>query len=190
MGLNFLRAALLLAALTGVVGAVVLAGRASSKTDSLPGAGLLIFWMLTMFIGLAWSTLNWCLSFAAIFVVRDNQTTFAALTSAAGFCRNRPGPMAAAATWFGIAHAVAFTIAMSAVAFPLGLAEVLPGAMVLGGVILVAVLYFAIADFLYVGRLAAYVFLMEFPETIQQVSRQPLSDDDILSDIPGLIPGT
>jgi hypothetical protein len=195
MGLNFLRAAWLLAALIGVVGAVVLAGRASSKTDSLPGAGLLIFWMLTMFIGLAWSTLNWCLSFAAIFVVRDNQTTFSALASAAGFCLNRPGSMAAAATWFGIAHAVAFTIAMSAVAFPLGLAEVLPGAMVMGGVILVAVLYFAVVDFLYVGRLAAYVYLMEFPETIQPVSaqpvsRQPVSDDDILSDIPGLVPGT
>ena len=65
-------------------------------------------------------------------------------------------------TWFGIAHAVAFVIATSVVAFPLGFAEVLPGGMVLGGVILVAPLYFAVADSLYVGRLAAYVFLIDF----------------------------
>jgi len=39
--------------------------------------------------------------------------------------------------------------------------------MVLGGIILVALLYFAVADFLYVGRLAAYVFLTEFPQSFQ-----------------------
>jgi hypothetical protein len=36
--------------------------------------------------------------------------------------------------------------------------------------------------------LAAYVFLIEFPQSSSALSPRPLSDDDILSDIPGLAP--
>jgi hypothetical protein len=192
MGLNFLRAGALLAALVGSVGAVLLAGATSSKTDPSPGSALLIFWMLALFIGLAWSMLNWFLSLAAIFVVGDERTIFGALAAAADLCRSRRGAVLAAAAWFGIAHAVAFVSASSVSAFPLAFAEVLPAGMVLGGVILVALIYFAVADFLYVGRLAAYVFLIDVRESETQPSAlsiqppAPASDDDILSDIPGL----
>jgi hypothetical protein len=191
MGLNFLRAGALLAALVGVVGAMLLAGLASSRANPSPGSALLIFWMLCLFVAMAWSTLNWYLSLAAVFVVGDEHTTFEALAAAAGLCRSRSGAVAAIATWFGIAHGAAFMIASSVVAFPLAFAEVLPGGIVLGGVILMAMFYFAIADFLYVGRLASYVFLVEVPQNIpQSLSFQPQlpSDDDILSDIPGLVP--
>ncbi len=193
VALNFLRAGVMFAAVLAWVGAMLLASTASSETDPSPGSALLIFWMLTLFTGLAWSTLNWFLSLAAIFVVGEGRTTFGALTAAADLCRNRPAPMAAAATWFGVAHTVAFVIASSVAAFPLGFVEVLPAGMVLGGVILVTLIYFAFADFLYVSRLAAYVFLIEVPESIQQSApsiQAPASpsDDDILSDIPGLTP--
>ena len=191
MGLNFLRATSGLAALAGSVGAIVLAGAASSNTNPAPGSALLIFWMVMMFIGFAWATLNWFLSLAAIFVVSEGATTFGALKAAADLWRSRFGAVIAAGIWFGIAHSAAFVIATSVVAFPLAFAELLPAAMVLGGVIFLTLVYLAIADFLYVGRLAAYVFLAEFPESIQPsaVSIQPAwpaSDDDILSDIPGL----
>jgi hypothetical protein len=56
--------------------------------------------------------------------------------------------------------------------------------MVFGGLLLVMLLYFAAVDFLYVGRMAAYVFMIELmpgPEPAR-------SDDDILCDIPGLVP--
>jgi hypothetical protein len=51
------------------------------------------------------------------------------------------------------------------VGFPLGFAAVLPAAAVLGGIFLVTLLYFIIADFLYIGRLAAYVAIVEVPES-------------------------
>ena len=156
----------------------------SSPDDPSPGSALLIFWMLIMLIGLACSLLNWYLSLAAIFVVRDGASTFSALATATDFCRMRPGALAASGTWFGIAHAIVFVVASSAVAVPLGFAEVLPGGMVFGGVLLVALLYFAAVDFLYVGRLATYVFMLEEPEPSVALA----SDDDILSDIPGLVP--
>jgi hypothetical protein len=189
MGLNFLRAGGLLSTALSFVGAILLAGAASPKTDPSPGSALLIFWMLCFFIGLAWSTLNWYLSLAAIFVVGEEQTTFGGLAAAADLCRDRPGSVIAAGTWFGLAHTVAFVVATSVVAFPLAFAEVLPAGIVLGGVILVTLIYFAIADFLYVGRLAAYVFLVEdrIQPSALSIQSFPL-DDDILSDIPGLVP--
>ena len=186
--LNFLRAAAMLAAIIGVVGAMVVARAVSSPEDPSPGKVLLIFWMLTMLIGLAWPLLNWYLSLAAIFVVRDKASAFGALAKTTDLCRMRPGALAAAGTWFGIAHAIVFVVASSAVAVPLGFAQVLPGGMVFGGVLLVTLLYFAVVDFLYVGRLATYVILLEEPELEPEPPVVFPSDDDILSDTPGLVP--
>jgi hypothetical protein len=186
--LNSLRAATMLAATLGVVGAMLVAGAASSPDDPSPGKVVLIFWLLVTLIGVACPLLNWYLSLAAIFVVRDKASAFGALGKAVDLCRTRPGALFAAATWFGIAHTVAFFVASSAAAIPLGLAEVLPGGMVFGGLLLVTLLYFAVVDFLYVGRLATYVFLLEQPEAEPEPQQLPQSDDDILSDIPGLVP--
>ncbi len=186
--LNSLRAATMLAATVGVVGAMLVARAASSPEDPSPGKVLLIFWLLIMLIGLACPLLNWYLSLAAIFVVRDKVSAFGSLAKATDLCRMRPGALASAGTWFGIAHAIMFVVASSAVAVPLGFAEVLPGSMVFGGVLLVTLLYFAAVDFLYVGRLATYVFLLEEPEPEPKPSMLLPSDDDILSDIPGLVP--
>lgn len=186
--LNSLRAATMLAATVGVVGAVLVAGAASSPDDPSPGKALLIFWMLITLIGLACPLLNWYLSLAALFAVRDKASASGALVKATDLCRARPGSLAAAATWFGLAHIIVFVVASSAAAVPLGFAEVLPGGMVLGGLLLVTLLYFAAVDFLYMGRLAAYVFLIEQPEPGPKPAALPASDDDILSDIPGLAP--
>jgi hypothetical protein len=55
---------------------------------------------------------------------------------------------------------------------------VLPAGVILGGVLLVALLYFAIVDFLYVGRLAAYVAIVSFPErTLVPPTIQPSLPD-------------
>ena len=182
LALNALRAVTFLAAAVGIVGALLAARAASSSADPSPGSALLIFWMLIMLVGLACSLLNWYLSLAAIFVVKDGASTFAALAAAIDLCRSRTGSIAAALTWFGVAHTAVFVVASSAAAVPLGFSEVLPGGVVLGGLLLVALLYFAAVDFLYVGRLAAYVFMIEEPTALPL----PASDDDILSDIPGL----
>jgi hypothetical protein len=186
--LSSLRAANMLAAAVGVVGAMLVARAATSPDDPSPGKVLLIFWMLTMLIGLACPMLNWYLSLAALFVVRDRASAFGALARTTDLCRMRPGALAAAATWFGLAHAIVFIVASSAAAVPLGFAEVLPGGMVFGGLLLVTLLYFAVVDFLYVGRLATYVFLLEQPEPGSEPSVLLPSDDDILSDVPGLVP--
>ena len=164
-GLNFFRLCVTFAAMVGCFAAILLASAASGPTDRAPGSALLIIMTVTLLVWLAWSTVNWFLSTAAIFVVADGQDTFGAITAAVDLCRARPGSLFAAGTWFGLAHITAFVVASSMVAFPLGFAAVLPAGVVLGGVLLVTMLYFAVTDFLYVGRLAAYIAIVEMPES-------------------------
>lgn len=162
--LNFFRLGAALAASVGCVAAVLLGGAVSRPNNPAPGSTLLTVLTVTMLVWLAWSALNWFLSLASIFVVADGQDTFGAITAAVDLCQTHPGSVFAAQVWFGLAHLTAFVVASSVVAFPVGFAAVLPGSVVLGGVLLVTLLYFAIADFLYMGRLAAYVAILEMPD--------------------------
>jgi hypothetical protein len=192
--LNFFRLGTTLASAVGLFAAILLGGAVSRPDDPSPGSALLILLTITMLVWSAWSTLNWFLSLAAVFVVADGRDTFSAIASAVALCRTRAGSVFAAGTWFGLAHITAFAVASSVVAFPLGFAAVLPTGVVLGGVLLVTLLYFAVADFLYVGRLAAYVAILELPEPlvsteIAPINRTPLdpaidASELILSDVP------
>ena len=163
--LNVFRLGTTLAATVGCLAAVLLGGAVSRPTDPAPGSALLITMTVAMLVWLAWSTLNWFLSLAAVFVVADGRDTLGAIAAAVDLCRTRAGSLFAAGTWFGLAHLTAFVVAGSIVAFPLGFAAVLPAGVVLGGILLVTLLYFAIADFFYIGRMAAYTAIVEMPES-------------------------
>jgi hypothetical protein len=163
--LNFFRLGTALAAAVGCLAAIFLGQAVSQPSDPAPGSALLITLTVTMLVWFACSTLNWFLSLAAICVVADGHDTFGAIAAAVDLCRTRAGSIFAAGTWFGLAHLTAFAVATSVAAFPLGFAAVLPADAVLGGVLLVALLYFAVTDFLYAGRLAAYVAILEMPES-------------------------
>jgi len=168
--LNFFRLGATLAATVGCLAAVLLGEMASRPGDLSPGSAFLITLTVAMLVWLALSIVNWFLSLAAVFVVAHGQDTFGAIVAAVDLCQTRTGSIFAAATWFGLAHITAFVVASSAVGFPLGFAAVLPVAAVLGGVLLVTLLYLAVADFLYIGRLAAYVAMVELPESTVALS--------------------
>lgn len=165
-GLNLFRVAAALAASVGGFAALMLGTAVSPKTETAPGVSFLIVASVLLMVWLAWSVVNWFLSLASVFAVVAGENTFGSLSSAVNLCRDRTGSVFAAGTWFGLAHIVAFFVATSAVAFPLGFAAVLPPAVVMGGILVVALGYFAIVDFLYMGRLAAYVAMIEFPPTL------------------------
>jgi hypothetical protein len=213
MGLGFLRLTLVLAGLLAMVSSGVLAGFFSTPTDPQPGLAFLIFLPLVLLIALSWSSMNWFLSIASIFVVRDGSEVFAAVASTVSFCLRRSGPISWSSTVFAICHFVVFVIASSVVVFPLAFVGLLPGWIVASTVAVLTLLYFAITDFFYVGRLAAYVCILESPEepvrgaasmfiqpqvsafhpaipasasapSLSQTSDAWPSDDDILSDVP------
>jgi hypothetical protein len=197
--LNFLRASVALAAVFGFVGAAILAGFASPDTDPRPALALFLFLPLAALIWLVWGALNWLLSLAGMFAVRDGEDAVGSISMAVTLCRERTGPAAAVSFWTGLAHVVAFVGATMVASMPLGFAAVVPWRLVVVAVVLVTLAYFVLADWLYMARLAGYVCIAETPEAAfaplppapTPISAPPVEttidrDERILSDVPNL----
>ncbi len=203
--INFLRAAVALTVIFGLLGATILAGFASPPAKPQPGLAFLLFLPLAALICLIGWALNWLLSLAGLFAVRDGEDAIGAITAAMSLCRERTGAVFAVSIWTWLAHVVAFGAATTVVSVMLGTAGVLPGRVVALGVILLTLAYFVLADWLYIARLAGYVCIAEMPEALlaprpatlpvppvtPQAVPPPLRttidrDEPILSDVPGL----
>jgi hypothetical protein len=164
--LNFLRAAVAVAAVIGFAGASIVAGFASPASNRQPGVAFFLFLPLAALICWVWWALNWLLSLAGMFAVRDGEDAVGAISAAVAFCRERTGAVFAVSTWTGLAHLVAFVGASGAVSMPLGFAGVVPWRLLVLGMAFVTVVYFAVADWLYMARLAGYVCIAETPEAL------------------------
>ena len=197
--LNFFRVAVLLGMILALAGAAILSGFVSSTADPKPGLVFILFVPLAVLICFAAWTLNWWLSLAAIFAVRDGEDAMGALSTAVSFFRAHSGSVAAVSTWTGLAHLVAISVAMTAASLPLAFIQVAPARFIVAGMIVVALLYFVVADWLYVARLAGYICIAKMPE--QMLATPPLPpelprgdvaaiettidrDEPILSDLP------
>jgi hypothetical protein len=169
VGLNFLRTALALAALLGYLGALIIGGFAGSEAHPRPGLSLLIFLMLAAMVAVLWAAVNWYLSLAAVFVARGSEDTFSSLGAAIDLCRQRTGPVSAVSFWYSLLHLAAFVAATTVVFFPIAFLGLLPPGIVLIAIILITLIYFGVADWLYISRLAAYVAVVEAPEPVVAV---------------------
>jgi hypothetical protein len=205
MRLNFLRVAVALSALIGFAGATILAGFASPAAHPRPG---LVFVLLVPMLGVLayfWWALNWLLSLAAVFAVRDGDDALGSISSAVSLLRERFGAVTAVSSWTGVAHLVVFIGASTVVGIPLSTLGLLPWRLVALAVILVTLVYLSVADWLYMARLAGYVCIAEMPEALLRPLPPPTPllvppvstgpplqttidrDESILSDVPGLI---
>lgn len=186
--LNFLRAAVALAAVCGFVGAAILSGFVSPNEHPRPGLALLLFLPLAALVYLVWSSLNWFLSLAGVCAVRGSEDAVGAISAAVTLCRERAAAVTAVSTWTGLAHMVAFVGATTVVSMPLGFAPLVPWRLVVAAMIFITVGYFALADWLYMVRLAGYVCIAEMPEA--QFLRVPPSPPPVLfSGLQGAAPG-
>lgn len=199
---NFLRAAVALAAAFGFVGASILAGFASPEANPKPALAFMIFLPLAAFISLVGWALNWLLSLAGMFAVRDGEDAVGAIVAAVGFCRDRTGRVFAATIWTGLAHLCAFVAATTVVSTPMGFVTLVPWRLVVAIMMVATVIYFALADWLYMARLAGYVCIAETPEALLSPAPLPRPvpppaleppgqttidrDEPILSDLPNL----
>lgn len=166
VGFNFLRLATVLAALLALMGAAILVGFASPDVNPRPGLALILFLPLAALICIVWSALSWLLSLSAIFSVKDGEDALGALSAAIAFSRERTGSVFAVSVWTGLAHFVVFSVAGTAVSLPLSLVQIAPSRLVIAGVLVVALAYFAVVDWLYIARLAGYICIAEMPEAL------------------------
>lgn len=195
IGLNFLRLALALAALLAFVGAAIFVRFASPDAHPRPGLAFVLFLPLACLICIVWPMLNWLLSLASLFAVRDGDDILGALSAAVTFSRQRLGPVFAVSTWTGLAHLAAFSVATTAASFPLAFIRLAPARLIIAVVFLVTLAYFAVVDWLYMARLAGYVCIVEMPEAPAESATSstpppPTSidrDEPILSDLPNLV---
>lgn len=154
IGLNFLRAAAALGAVLALASAAIFAGMASPGANSRPALFFVVFIPLAAVAGTAWSVLNWFLSVASIFVVRDDQDALSAFSAAVTFFRERSGPVFAVSTWTGLAHLVILSAASTVASLLLVFVNIAPARLIVAAVLFVTLAYFAGADWLYIARLA------------------------------------
>jgi hypothetical protein len=167
---------------------------ASPDANPKPAVAFLVFFPVAIAVGIIGWALNWFLSVAAMFAVLEGEDVVGALSTAAGFIRERTGAVLAVSLWTGLAHLVVLSAASTAVAFPLGVANVLPWRLVVLAVLIIVLGYFAVADWLYTARLAGYVCIVEKPEDLPVPQIPPTvtppttttidRDELILSDVP------
>jgi hypothetical protein len=124
-----------------------------------------------------------------------------AIVAAVGFCRDRAGRVFAVTIWTGLAHLCALVAATTVISMPMGFVALVPWRLVVAVMMVATVIYFALADWLYMARLAGYVCIAETPEALlspaplpptpQPKPAPPLQttidrDEPILSDLPNL----
>jgi hypothetical protein len=161
--LNFLRVVVVLAALIGLAGSAILSSMVSTDKNPRPDLAVILFFLLAGIILVASWMLNWWLSFAAIFAVRNGEDGLGAIAAAATLTRMRTGAVLAVSTWTGLAHLVVLSVASSVVPFLLAALGVVPSQVIFAGVVLMTLAYFALVDWLYVARLCGYVCIAEMP---------------------------
>jgi len=164
--LNFLRAALTLAATASGLGAVLLASSIWASTHVSAADATRLCSAALFFTFLACAILNWFLSTASVFAVIDQRGSLSAIASAVRLCQERTGPVLATGTWFGLAHLGALMAAFGAGLTALTAVDALRAGPVLFLEFVIAIFYFAAADFLYAGRLAAYVSIIRGEATL------------------------
>ncbi len=157
LALNLLRAATALATLVAAFGSLLIANSlwASTRTSA---ADAIRLWFALLFLTIvAWATLNWLLSTAALFVIKDEVGAPSAIASTVHLCLEQTGPVLAAGVVFGFVHLGAFIVACGAAFTVLGAANLTGAGPFLFLEFLIAIAYSTVVHCLYVGRLAAYM---------------------------------
>jgi len=161
-GVNFLRVAVTLLGWMAMVGSAILAGFAANITEE-PSVLLfnVVFLGLLLLVSLCWSTLNWYLSLAPIFVVRDNHRTFRAVENAAHLVRRRGGDFSGVSMLYGLLKLFLIGVATVVSLLPLAFIAEWPWQITTSLLVAITLAYFAVADLLYVARLASYLAIAE-----------------------------
>jgi hypothetical protein len=156
LAVHFLRACLTFAALTAAAGVFILAGMAAPAEDVSPGISFQLWSGLLILLCLAWSVLNWMLSLAPIFVVRDSEDMLGAIRATVYFIRDRLPAICLTGALFGTVHLALFVLFLSMAFAIFAFAQLFPAVMVALVLCVLTLLYLALADWLYIARLAAY----------------------------------
>ena len=171
-GISFLRAALALATLLAYCGAMIAGGLlATLGEENSLGLFVLVTLALWFVISLISGTLNWYLSVAPLVAVCERLDTLGAVAATVRFVRRHSRQFSGVSAGFGLLRLFFLGAATVLSLIPLALIGTASGWIVTALLVVIALGYFAIADFLYIARLAAYARIGE--ESSQQSAFSP-----------------
>ncbi len=153
--LNFARVLMLLILVTGYLGGELIAELASGPEPNVLAFALIVLASLAAATVL-WSYVNWVLSLAPIFVVRDTLSPLDAVAAAIGFVRRNRLRLTAIALWNGTLRGVAATVISVAGVFTVSLRFALPPWAITALLALETLLYLIVSDIFLLARFAAY----------------------------------
>lgn len=161
-GLNIVRAIFSVATLVAFFGTVLLvSAQFTPNMSPSTGPALIFGWMcLALLVACLWALVNWFLALALIFIFRDGHTVWRSIADSLQFYRDNRAEYARIATIFGLIRSAALMVALVASAMTIAAGSV--RGMLVASVV-VALIYFAVADYLYIARLAAFVQLALAP---------------------------
>lgn len=166
VGVNVLRVALLFAAILAFVGSSILVGRMFRGEPEYLGVAILLSLGVNLLIVSAWSLLNWFLTLAPIFVLREGAGTFAAFGASVDLFRDRSGPYIGAAMGLGLVRLALITVASVLSVIPLGMIGTSSMMAVIVAGVTLALVYYALTDAVQIWRIAAYVSLANYEPEI------------------------
>lgn len=162
LGVNLMRVLVTVLAMMATAGAAILAGRAASLTEE-PSILLfqVVFLGLLLLVSLCWSTLSWYLALAPIFVVRDDRSPITAVNDAVRLVRRRGGDFIGVSLLYGLPKLFLIAAAIVVSLVPLAFATEWPWQATVVLLVVITLAYFAVADLLYIARLASYLAIAD-----------------------------
>jgi hypothetical protein len=192
VGVNVLRVALLFVAILAFVGSSILVGRMFRGQEEYLGVAILLSLGVNLLIVSAWSLLNWFLTLAPIFVMRDGVGTFAAFGASVDLFRDRSGPYMGAAMGLGLVRLALITVVSVLSVIPLGMIGNFGVGAVISAGIALALVYYALTDAVQIWRIAAYVSLANYEPEIPVPAVAPMPvpvAPQYPTETPPLLPG-
>ncbi len=174
-GVNVLRVLALLLAALAFVGSSVLVGRLFRGQPDLIGVAILLSLGIDLLIGCVWSMLNWFLTLAPIFIVRDGVGIFDAFSASLGLFHERSGPYMGVAVLLGLVRLALIVIVSVASIIPLGMIGNFPARGIIAVSVVLALVYWVLMDAVQIWRIAAYVSLAQY-EPEPPVMERPVLD--------------
>jgi len=171
--LNCARVLMLLIFVIGYLAGTLIAGFVSGPEQNLLASALIVLASLAG-ASLLWSYVNWVLSLAPFFVVRDALPPLDSVAAAVKFIRRNYLRLSSIAIWNGILRGVAATVISIAGALTGALRPALPSAVVIALLALEMLLYLIVSDLLLLTRLGAYASVVVRELTLPQVLPGPM----------------
>lgn len=153
--LKLARILMLLILVIGYLGGAFIAGVFNSPQTNVLASALIMSTSLAI-SGALWSYVNWVLSIAPIFVVRDELSPLDSVVASIGFLRHNRSNLVSIAIWNGTLRGVVASIISVAGMFTVTLRSSLPAWVITVMLALETLVYLVVSDIFLLARLGAY----------------------------------